>query len=188
MKVQNGADIRGIVLQGECIMLSSMQIWTHYAAVHLPVTFWNMCILQEQALWQAQLDAQCRVYIVHLAKRMQASCYGAAVLIHDSHASHAAEPCYAGVEGEDVNLTLLMVFYIARAFVAQLAEQKSMTASEITVAVGTDSRLSGLAIRRASTHQMLPDCCQTCKHNGIQKANETHPDVRHALAAKPCSQ
>ena len=81
--------------------------------------------------------------------------YGATIAFQsDQHCSilqHIAADCStiaaAGVEGEDVSLTPLMVFFIARGYTAWLAKSKGVDASELRIAIGADSRLSGLTMR-----------------------------------------
>lgn len=54
-----------------------------------------------------------------------------------------------GVEGEAVNLSLLTVFFIARGFATWLSRKLELPTQSLRVAVGRDSRISGLAMRCA---------------------------------------
>lgn len=55
-----------------------------------------------------------------------------------------------GIEGQHVNLTAPVVQSIASAFVVWLSEMKGKKADELTVSVGTDSRLSAEPIKDAA--------------------------------------
>jgi hypothetical protein len=55
----------------------------------------------------------------------------------------------AGVEGEKINLTLLMVFFIARGYATWLSRKLEVPTQSLRVSIGTDSRISGLAVRCA---------------------------------------
>lgn len=82
------------------------------------------------------------------------------LIAHGSHSkcqegnsrSPHATPCDgdAGVEGERINLTLLMVFFVARGFATWLSRKLEVPTQSLRVSVGTDSRISGLAVRCAS--------------------------------------
>ena len=72
--------------------------------------------------------------------------------------TYATRSVSAGVEGEDISLTPLMVFFIARGYVTWLAEKKSVEAGELRIAIGADSRLSGLTMRCAAS-LTLPYLC-----------------------------
>jgi phosphomannomutase len=54
----------------------------------------------------------------------------------------------AGVEGEPVNLSLLMVFFIARGFATWLSRKLEVPTASLRVSIGMDSRISGFAVRR----------------------------------------
>ena len=56
---------------------------------------------------------------------------------------------HAGVEGESVNFTLLTVFFIARGYATWLSRKLEMPTASLRVSVGTDSRISALAMRCA---------------------------------------
>ena len=55
-----------------------------------------------------------------------------------------------GIEGQPVNLTADKVEVIARAFAAWLSEKLQKAPTDLIVAVGTDSRLTGPALREAT--------------------------------------
>ena len=60
-----------------------------------------------------------------------------------------------GIEGQHVNLTAEAAGIIARAFVLWLREKTGKT--ELTVAVGNDSRISGPALRASVIDAMLAE-------------------------------
>ena len=54
-----------------------------------------------------------------------------------------------GVAGEEVNLTSLAVATLGKAFISWLSQKTAKPASELTVSVGRDSRLSGAELAQS---------------------------------------
>jgi phosphomannomutase len=59
-----------------------------------------------------------------------------------------------GVEGEPVNLTERKAAFISSAFAAWLCQRKNKEVRRLAIAVGTDSRLSGLLLKTAALESM----------------------------------
>ena len=53
-----------------------------------------------------------------------------------------------GIEGEHVNLTEEAAYLIGRAFVIWLMQKKNLTADQCVVGIGTDSRITGPALKK----------------------------------------
>lgn len=115
LRIQNGADVRGVVLDGACFS-------------------------QRRGLGRAV----CR------------GCSSAVSCLHDDRSRARTHICIsykclhphpAGVEGEPMNLSLLMVFFIARGFATWLSRKLEVPTASLRVSIGMDSRISGFAVR-----------------------------------------
>ena len=62
-----------------------------------------------------------------------------------------------GIEGEHVNLTEEAAYLIGRAFVIWLMQKKNLTADQCVVGIGTDSRITGPALKKQAIKGMLAE-------------------------------
>ena len=62
-----------------------------------------------------------------------------------------------GIEDEHVNLTEEAAYLIGRAFVIWLMQKKNLTADQCVVGIGTDSRITGPALKKQAIKGMLAE-------------------------------